>query len=114
MYVLGSYLFIKFHLQLLATLQEVIVALWYDRSQIKSSIMLACTTTKRVTSLWGPFPCHLALAIQPLWKKCSSSGEPFAILCPICLALDLNLRLPAPETNALPLDQQAGLHHKNL
>ena len=29
--------------------------------------------------------------------------------CPIWPALDLNLRLPASETNALPLDQLAGL-----
>ena len=31
-----------------------------------------------------------------------------AILCPIWPARDLNLRSPAPETNALPLDQLAG------
>ena len=31
-----------------------------------------------------------------------------ATLCPIWPARDLNLKPPAPETNALPLDQLAG------
>ena len=30
------------------------------------------------------------------------------MLCPIWLARDMNLRPPAPETNALPIDQLAG------
>ena len=47
----------------------------------------------------------IALGQQPLSKKCRSGGESLATLCPIWSAWDLNLKLPAPETNALPLDQ---------
>ena len=36
-------------------------------------------------------------------KKCRSGGEPFATLY-----RDLNLDLPLPGTNALPLDQLTG------
>ena len=64
-----------------------------------------CNTPKRVTSLWGPSPRHCARATQLLSKKCRSGGEPLATLCPIWPARDLNLGPPAPETNALPLDQ---------
>ena len=65
------------------------------------------TTPKHVTSLRGSFPHHCVRAIQLLSKKCCSGGEPLATLSPIWLVRDLNLRPPAPETNALPLDQQA-------
>ena len=65
-------------------------------------------TPKRVTSWRGPSPRHCARATQLLSKKCRSGGEPLATLCPIWPARDLNLRPPAPETNALPLDQLAG------
>ena len=64
--------------------------------------------TKRVTSWWGPSLRHCARARQLLLKKCRSSGEPLATLSPIWPAQDLNIRLPAPETKALLLDQQAG------
>ena len=56
-------------------------------------------------SLRGPFPRHWARATQVLSKKCCSSGKFLATLSSISLAQDLNLRPPAPETNALPLDQ---------
>ena len=46
---------------------------------------------------------HCAQAIQFFSKKCRSGGEQLATLCS---AWDLNLRLPAPETNALPIDLQ--------
>ena len=68
-----------------------------------------CKTPKRVTSWRGPSPRHCARATQLLSKKCCSGGEPLATLCPIWPARDLNLRPPASETNALPLDQLAGL-----
>ena len=63
--------------------------------------------TKRVKSLQGPSPRHSALATQLLSEKYRSGGEPLAKLCPIWLPQDLNLRPPALETNALPLDQLA-------
>ena len=37
--------------------------------------------------------------------KCSSDGKSLETLSPIWQARDLNLRLPAQEPNALPLDQ---------
>ena len=55
-----------------------------------------------------PSPRHCTWATQLLSQKCHSSGEPSATLRPIRQARDLNLRSTAPETNALPLDQQAG------
>ena len=70
-----------------------------------------CITPKRVTSWRGPSSHHCARATQLLSKKCRSGGEPLATLCPIWPARDLNLRPPAPETNALPLDQLAGLFY---
>ena len=66
-----------------------------------------CNTPKRVTSWRGPSPRHCARATQLLSKKYRSGGEPLATLCPIWPVRDLNLRPPAPETNALPLDQLA-------
>ena len=65
-----------------------------------------CNTPERVTSWRGPSPRHCARATQLLSKKCRNGGEPLATLCPILPARDLNLRPPAPETNALPLDRQ--------
>ena len=67
-----------------------------------------CNTPKRVTSLLGPSPRHCTCATQLLSKKCCSGDKPLATLSPIWPARDLNLRLPAPETKALPLDQLAG------
>ena len=46
-------------------------------------------------------------ATHLLAKKCQCGGEPWATLYPIWPAGNLNLRLPAPETNTLPLDQLA-------
>ena len=62
---------------------------------------------KRVTSWRDPSPRHRARATHLLSKKRRSAGEPLATLCPIRQARDLNLRPPAPETNALPPDQLA-------
>ena len=70
-----------------------------------------CTMPKRVTSLRSPTPRPCARATQLLSKKYSSGGEPLATLCPIWPVWDLNLRPPAPETNALPLDQLADVTH---
>ena len=69
----------------------------------------SCTTPKRVTSLHGPSPRHCARATLILSKKCRSGGEPLAtLMCFISSARDSNVRPPAPETNASPLDQLAG------
>ena len=38
------------------------------------------------------------------FEECRRGGEPFATLCQISPARDLNLRPPASETNTLPLD----------
>ena len=74
-----------------------------------------CITPKRVTSLRGPSPRNCARVTQLLLKKCRSGGETLATLCPIWKARDLNLRSPAPETNALLPDQPVGvvLHSRN-
>ena len=48
-------------------------------------------------------------ATQFFSKKYRSGGELLATLCPIFPAHNLNLRLPAPETNALSLDYLAGV-----
>ena len=63
-----------------------------------------CITQKRVTSLRDPCPHHCARATQLISSKCFSCGEPLGTLRPIWLARDLDLRSPAQETNALPLD----------
>ena len=56
----------------------------------------------------GPISASLRLRATPLlWKKCRSSGEPLATLCPTWTVRDLNLRPPFPVPNALPLDQRA-------
>ena len=84
---------------------------FHDVAIIKSNQIFhytRCFTPKRVTSWRGPSPRHCARATQLLSKKCRSGGEPLATLCLIWPARDLNLRPPAPETNALPLDQLAG------
>ena len=60
-----------------------------------------CITLKHVMSLLGPFPHHCAWATQLISKKCCSGGKPFAALCPIWPAWDLNLWPPAPEVNSL-------------
>ena len=68
----------------------------------------SCITPKRATILRGSSPRHCARATQLPSKKYRSVGKPLATLCPICPARDSNLRPPAPETNALPLDRLAG------
>ena len=65
-------------------------------------------TPKHVTSLRDPSLHCCARAAQLHSKKCRSGGEPLAKVCPIWLARDSNLSSPAPEVNALPLDQLAG------
>ena len=56
----------------------------------------------------GSSPRHCARVTQLLSKKYRSGGETLAALCPIRPARDLNLGPPAPETNAIPLNQLAG------
>ena len=65
----------------------------------------SCITPKCVTSLRGRTPRHCPRATQLLSKKCRRGDEPVATLSSIWPAWDLSLRPPAPETNALPLDQ---------
>ena len=53
----------------------------------------------------GPISASLRLqATQLLPKKCRSGGEPLATVCPIWPIQDLNIRPPAPDTNALSHD----------
>ena len=78
------------------------------RTILRNAHLYTCSNMlKRVTRWCGPSPRHCARAKQFLSKKCRSDGEPVATLRSIWPARDLNLRPPAPETNALPLDQQA-------
>ena len=61
------------------------------------------------TELAGPNSSHCAYRQYSFFRRilfCIGS-EPLATLYPIWPARDLNLRLPDPETNALPLDQLA-------
>ena len=64
-----------------------------------------CNTPKRVTSLRGPSPVFAPGQHSSFRRKCRSGGEPLATLRSIWPARDLNLKPPAPETNALPLNQ---------
>ena len=57
---------------------------------------------------WGQSPRHCVWTTQFLSNKCRCGGEQLATLCPILPARNLNLSPPAPETNALSLDQLAG------
>ena len=62
-------------------------------------------TPKSVTSLRSPSPRHCAWATELPSKKYRSSSQPLAALNSIGRDRDLNLRPPAPTTNALPLEQ---------
>ena len=62
----------------------------------------------------GPISASLRQQTQLLSKKSHSGGEPLAPKCPIWPARGLNPRFPAPETNALPLDQQQNLLHVKI
>ena len=66
-----------------------------------------CITPMQVTILLSTFPRHCARAIKLPLKKCCIGSEPLATMCSIWLARDLNLWLPAPETNALSLDKSS-------
>ena len=59
---------------------------------------------KRVTSMRGPSPRYCACGKHRSFKSLCS-GKP---------TQDLNLRPPASETNASPLDQLAGLAQNKL
>ena len=90
------------------TLHQKIFLHWKQSNQIKSFIILAVLRRiKCVESLRHTLPHHCALATQLLSKKCHSDGELLATLCPTRPPRDLNLRLPAPEANALPFVQLA-------
>ena len=81
-----------------------------SRVLVKSFIIVAVLTPKRVSSLRDSFPSHCARTTQLLSKECCSGGKPLATLyVRFWPTWDLNLRPPAPETNTLPLDQLAGL-----
>ena len=77
--------------------------------KIKSNLSLnPLHYVETCNELVGPISASLRLwATQLLSKKCPSDGEPLVTLCLIWPARDLNLGPPAPETNALPLDQLA-------
>ena len=62
-------------------------------------------------------PIFLSLhlwATQLLSKKCRSGGEPLTAVCSIWPAKNVNLRPPATETNALPLNQLPGVLWRHL
>ena len=56
-----------------------------------------------------PISASLHPGNTALFEEMSRGGEPLTTLCPIWPTQDLNLKPPAPETNALPLDQLAGM-----
>ena len=57
-------------------------------------------------SFQDPYPCHCT-GNTFFQRNCRSHGEPLATLLPLQPDQDLNLRPPAPETNALRLDRLA-------
>ena len=64
---------------------------------------------EHVTSLEGPSPRHCTRKQHTCFRKnVKARWRAVATLCSIWAARDLNLRPLAPETNALPLDQQVG------
>ena len=83
----------------------------FNVEYLMRSYYTRCITQKRVMGWRGPSPRDCARATQLFSKKCRSGGELLAKLCPIWPAQDLNLRPPAPETNALPLDQLLWIVH---
>ena len=88
---------------------------YFTKSKSKIFHYTRCITPKCVTSLLrGPSPRHCARTTQLLSKKCCNRGEPLATQYSIWPARDLNLIPPAPETNALPLDQQAGSYFTKI
>ena len=86
---------------------EVISWLNSREYQIKSFIVLLYFT-ETSNEFARPISASLRLWATQFSKKCWNDGESFATLCPIWTAQDLNLRPPAPKTNALPFDQLAG------
>ena len=58
------------------------------------------------SELAGPISASLLSGnnVATMSKKCRGGGELLAIPCPILPAQDLNLRPPAPETNAVTLN----------
>ena len=59
--------------------------------------------------LVGPISASLRPGYTASFEEMSQQWRAvLATLSPIWTAQDLNIRLPALETNALPLDQQAG------
>ena len=80
---------------------------WYAErnNQVRSSIyslyqVKACNELARLI-----YALLRLQATQIFPKKRYSGGELLAIMCPIWPARGLDLRLPTPETNKLPLDQ---------
>ena len=59
-----------------------------------------CVTSKRATSMRGSSPRHCARVTQLLSEKCCCVGEPMAKLCRVWPPWGLNIRSPAPKTNA--------------
>ena len=98
--------------QIIASYRNVgYIASIYNMSRVNTNQIFhytCCITPKPVLSWRGPSLCYYAQATQLLSNKCCSGGKPLATLCSIWPARDLNLTPPAPETNALPLDQLVG------
>ena len=53
----------------------------------------------------GPISASMCPGNTALFEEMSQGGEALATLCSIRPAVDINFRLPVPETNALPLDR---------
>ena len=84
------------------------IPLWID---IKSSLIFRysrCITSKNVTSLRCPSTRQCAQATQLLSKKMLQRWRAVGNTVSDLTVRDLNLRPPAPQTNALLLDQLTG------
>ena len=84
-------------------------------SKFKSNLLLYLLQyVEAFVDFAWPFSASLCLwATQLFLKKSCSNGELLATLCLIRLAVDLNLKPPAPETIALLLNQLASKKSKN-
>ena len=92
----------------------LLLRLWFLISYLLSNQIFhysRCITPKPVWSLRGPSARYWARATHTasMLLLARSSGKPLAILCPIWLTRELNLRPPAPKEKTLPLNRQSGI-----
>ena len=91
------YLFILHFLEFKINSKNIISKQFYQ--SIKSFVMLACN------EFTGPISASLRPGNTALFEKMLQGWRAVGNTVSIWPALDSNLRPPAPETNALPLDQ---------